>query len=338
MHIGILYPTWWFGDPEAFALEVAALEALDPRIRIHIEPYEDPHDVRTAKGGSDAAWQALEPTPTDAQLAAITPAEILLAIDAPSNITALAPELRWVQAVGAGTDQFGPCGFADAGVTVTSNGGANATGIAEFAIGRLIEANKNFAAMRDLQATHNWEPQFGQQLAGQTLGLIGYGAIASAVAHRARAFDMNIHVVRSSTDPTPGIDQQFRSDQLHDMLGGVDAVIAAVPDSPATRGMIDADALAAMRPGAFFCNVGRGSLVDEGALITALESGHLGSAALDVASTEPLPTDSALWDAPRLSLSYHCASVPSAMFANVHNTFRTNLVHYLNDEPLQHRV
>ncbi len=339
MHIGILYPTWWFGDPEAFALEVAAIEALDSQIRVHVEPYEDPHAVRTAKGGGDtSAWQPLEPTPTEEQLAAIAPAEILLAIDAPSNVTTLAPGLRWVQAVGAGTDQFGPCNFAEAGITVTSNGGANATGIAEFAIGRLIEANKHFAALRERQTEHDWAPQFGQQLAGQTLGLIGYGAIASAIAHRARAFDMKVHVVRSSTAATPGIDQQFRPEQLHDMLGSVDAVIAAVPDSPTTRGMIDADALAAMRPGAFFCNVGRGSLVDEGALIAALESGHLGSAALDVAGTEPLPADDPLWDAPRLSLSYHCASIPSAMFVNVHKTFRTNLEHYLKGEPLEHRV
>jgi phosphoglycerate dehydrogenase-like enzyme len=122
------------------------------------------------------------------------------------------------------------------------------------------------------------------------------------------------------------------------MLDEADAVIAAVPETPETAGLMDAAAFAAMRPGAFFCNVGRGSLVDEAALIDALERGHLGGAALDVASVEPLPADHPLWDAPRLWISSHSASAPAALFVNLHRLFASNLTRFLAGEPLENEV
>jgi phosphoglycerate dehydrogenase-like enzyme len=103
-------------------------------------------------------------------------------------------------------------------------------------------------------------------------------------------------------------------------------------------GMIDERAFAAMKPGALFVNIGRGSLVDEPALIDALERGHLGAAALDVTSVEPLPADHPLWDAPNLYLSPHAAASPGALFVNLHQLFRENLVRYLADEPLENEV
>jgi phosphoglycerate dehydrogenase-like enzyme len=122
------------------------------------------------------------------------------------------------------------------------------------------------------------------------------------------------------------------------MLAQCDAVIAAVPETPETTGLIDRAALAATKRGAFFCNVGRGSLVDEAALIEALRNGQLRAAALDVASEEPLPPENPLWDAPNLLLSYHCASSPAALFANLHRLVRENLRRDLDDEPLQNEV
>jgi phosphoglycerate dehydrogenase-like enzyme len=101
---------------------------------------------------------------------------------------------------------------------------------------------------------------------------------------------------------------------------------------------MDAAAFAAMAPGAFFVNVGRGSFVDEPALIDALERGHLSGAALDVASSEPLPADNPLWDAPNVLLSPHTAASPTALFANLQVLFRENLARYLADEPLQNEV
>jgi phosphoglycerate dehydrogenase-like enzyme len=130
----------------------------------------------------------------------------------------------------------------------------------------------------------------------------------------------------------------FATDRLHEMLGKCDVVVSAVPETPETIGLMDRDAIAAMKPGSLFCNVGRGTLLDEDALIDALKSGHLRAAALDVASQEPLPADHPLWDAPNLYLSYHCSSSPAALFVNLHRLWRENIVRWLAGEPLRNEV
>jgi phosphoglycerate dehydrogenase-like enzyme len=115
-------------------------------------------------------------------------------------------------------------------------------------------------------------------------------------------------------------------------------VICAVPETSSTAQLIDRAAFAAMKPRSFFVNVGRGSLVDEAALVEALESGHLAGAALDVASQEPLPADHFLWNAPNLYLSPHASSAPDALFVNLTELFCTNLANYLAGNPLLNEV
>jgi phosphoglycerate dehydrogenase-like enzyme len=340
--VAILYPAEWYGPREEFDQEVAALAALDPRVEVVVAAYDEPHDLRTARGGPDADPVALReraPQPSAEALTALAAAEVVLAIDLPYDVASLAPNLRWVQAVGAGTAQLQSAGLGAAGIALTSNGGSNSLGIAEFVMGRLLQVAKRFRALDEAQAGHRWEALFGDQLAGRTLGLIGYGAINQAVAVRAAAFGMTIVATRQRpTEPEPPVERFFSPGELHEMLALCDAVVAAAPETPATTGMVGAAELAAMRPGAFFANVGRGSLLDEVALIDTLERGHLGAAALDVASVEPLPTDHPLWDAPNVYLSGHCSSSPSALFRNLHELFRTNLRRHLDGEPLLNQV
>jgi phosphoglycerate dehydrogenase-like enzyme len=334
--VAIMYPREWYGDPDAFEGELDALRALDPRVRIELAGYVESSTTRQSR----AAGAPVDvPQLTDEQRDVLSRAEVVTTLDLPSDLVTLAPHLRWVQAVGAGTEQLHPA-VREAGVVLTNNGGANSLGIAEFAFGRVLEAWKYFPALAELQRQHRWEARFGRQLAGSTLGLIGFGAINQAVAARAAAFGMRVLVLRRHADaPLPdGVDAVYGQDALHEMLAACDAVVAAAPETPSTVGMLDAAALAAMRPGAFLCNVGRGSLIDEPALIEALRSGHLSSAALDVTSVEPLPTDHPLWDAPNLRLSYHCSSDPTSMFPNVHRVLHENLRRYLAGEPLLHQV
>jgi phosphoglycerate dehydrogenase-like enzyme len=246
-----------------------------------------------------------------------------------------------VQAVGAGTAQLQSAGLAESGITLTTSAGSNAVGIAEFVIGRLLQERKGFRAIDALQAAHTWDPVYGTELAGTTLGLIGVGAINEAVAKRAQAFDVRVVATRRSATPgatAPHVDALFPTSELHAMLAECDAVVAAVPETPETVGLMDRAAIRATKPGAFFCNVGRGSLVDEDALVEALRDGHLRGAALDVASQEPLPADHPLWDAPQLYLSFHNASAPSALFRNLHRLLRDNLTRYLAGEPLRNEV
>jgi phosphoglycerate dehydrogenase-like enzyme len=336
----ILYPAEWYGPRDGFDEEVAALVGLDPRVEVVVAAYDEPHDLRTARGGPDPdALKDQAPEPSADALAALAAAEVVLAIDLPFDVGSLAPNLRWVQAVGAGTAQLQSAGLAEAGIALTSNGGSNSLGIAEFVMGRLLQVTKRFRELDEAQTGHRWEALFGGQLAGQTLGLIGYGAINQAVAARAAAFGMTVLATRQRpTDPEPPVERFYAPDGLHEMLGRCDAVVAAAPETPATTGMVGAAELAAMRPGSFFANVGRGSLLDEAALIDALERGHLAAAALDVAGVEPLPADHPLWDAPNVYLSGHCSSSPSALFRNLHLLFQENLRRHLDDRPLLNQV
>jgi phosphoglycerate dehydrogenase-like enzyme len=340
--IGILYPSAWYGDPDGFQHEVQQLTALDPRIEVLVEQYDEPHDLRSARG-KPGAEDVRDRTPelTDAQREAFARIDIAIAIDLPFDVATHAPNLRWVQSVGAGTGQLQSAGLGEAGIRLTSAAGANAVGIAEFMLGRVLQHWKHLRAIDAAQERHEWKPAYGRQLAGATLGLIGVGAINSASATRAQAFGMRVVATRRSATPgatAPGVDALFPTTEFHAMLGECDVVIAAVPETAETTGMMDAKAFAAMKQGALFCNVGRGSFVVEPALIDALERGHLGAAALDVTSVEPLPSDDPLWDAPNLYLSPHAAASPGALFVNLHQLFRENLVRYLAGEPLENEV
>lgn len=344
--VAICYPRSWWAEPGAFDAAVADLEAISTpdggRVEVIELPCDEPHERRAARGADpDADWAASQPGLTAETLAGLGTMHAALALDLPADVVSMAPNLQWVQAFGAGSDQFVSCRFDDAGVALTSSAGSNAVGIAEFAIGRIIEHYKRFAEIREAARTETWTPMYGDELAGKTLGLIGFGNICAAVAPRARAFGLRVLACRRSAavgDVDEKVDGLYPVGALHQMLGECDAVVAAVPDSPETRGLIDTDAIAAMKPGAFFCNVGRGSLVDEAALVAALESGHLAGAALDVASSEPLPAGHPLWSAPNLLLSFHNAAVPAAMFANVHRIFADNVQRFLAGEPLVNRV
>ena len=339
--VAICYPTWWWAEEGAFAAAVAELEALGS-VEVLELTYEEEHERRAGRGHDPTTdWVATQPEMSAATLEGFGRIHVALALDLPAGVTSLAPNLTWVQAFGAGSDQFVSCGFPDAGVTLTNSSGSNAVGIAEFAMGRVIEHAKRFEYMRELQNERTWQATFGTELAGSTLGLVGFGNICSEIAPRARAFGMRVEACRGSAKPGDThelIDTVWPADQLHQMLANCDNVIAAVPNTPATEQMMNAEAFAAMKPGSFFVNVGRGTLVDEPALVAALESGHLSGAALDVASTEPLVDDSPIWTAPNLSMSFHNAAVPAAMFGNVHKIFNENVAHFLAGEPLRNLV
>jgi len=341
--LGLLYPTVWFGDDEAVAAAVATIEAIDPRLEVVVEAYDEGQDVRTLRGRPEnaEAARALLPALTDAQRVMFARVHGVVSIDLPFDIGSIAPNLSWVQAVGAGSAQLQSAGLGEAGIRLSTAAGANAVAIAEFVIGRVLAERKRFRELEALQVRHEWEPLYGTELAGTTVGLVGLGAINSAVATRLAAFGVTVLASRRSARPgdtAPGIEELFPTDRLHDMLGRSDTVIAAVPETAETTGLFDAAAFAAMPAGSFFVNVGRGTLVDEPALIAALRNGHLRAAALDVASEEPLPADNPLWDAPNLYLSYHCAAAPSALFVNLHRLWADNIRRWLAGEPLINEV
>ena len=271
--------------------------------------------------------------------AALARAEVLFALHVPKDLMRLAPRLRWVQGMGAGVEQFAKAGVERARVVVTNASGVSAGSMAEWVIGRLLQIWKRFREADQHQREHAFVRTYGRTFSGSTLGIVGMGAIGSAVAVRARALGLSVLGVRRSAaaDPTPA-HELFAPERLHELLARCDAVVVAAPETPETRHLLDAAAFAAMRPGAVLVNVARGALVDEAALADALRSGHLGAAALDVFEQEPLPPESPLFELPNVYLSAHSSVSVDRYLDDVFDLFAENVVRYVTGEPLLNRV
>ena len=341
--LGVLHPPEWFGATDDLDAAIAAVRDVDPRIEVVIETYEEGQRLRTLRGRPDGLEEARRraPTLTDRQRAMFERVHAVIGIDLPFDVGDLAPDLAWVQGVGSGHAQLASAGLREAGIRLSSAAGVNAVAIAEFVIGRLLEERKRFREIADEQRRRAWTPLYGTELAGATVGLVGLGAINAAVAARLRAFGVTVLATRRSArsgDVAPDVDRLFPVRDMALMLGACDTVVCAVPESSGTIGLFDADAFAAMREGSLFVNVGRGSLVDEAALVDALESGHLRGAILDVQHHEPLPVDDPLWSAPNVVLSAHCSSAPSALFVNLYRLWVDNIGRWLRGEPLRNEI
>ena len=325
-------------EPEHFA----RVEAIDPRIeavglpvdpdsdRITVPPF-DPHP---------------EPPPWAQGVqaerhSALGRCEVLIALHAPADLPSLAPNLRWVQGVGAGVEQFAAAGLTADRCVVTNASGLSAGSMAEFVIGRLLAFWKNFPQQTELQRSRRYEPTHGRTFAGSTIGIVGLGHIGVEVARRARALGCRVLGLKRSYEPgmrSPDSDALYGLDGLHAMLGECDAVVVAAPATAETHHLIDAKAFAAMRRGAVFVNVARGSLVDEAALADAVRSGQLSGAALDVFEQEPLPRESELWDLPNTLISAHSSVSTDRYIDDVFDLFVENLQLYVAGEALRNQV
>jgi phosphoglycerate dehydrogenase-like enzyme len=335
MIVHVAYP------PDPPAQLVDGLRAVSADFEVVVAPYVEDHGVRAARcQGSLEELRARAPALTDEQRDAFGRAEVLLALDLPVGLGAFAPDLRWVQAIGAGTDHFHGAQLGP-DVVITNAAGVAAVPIAEFVVGQLLAIWKRFDELADQQRRHVWKPAYGRQVSGLTLGLVGLGAIGTAVAERARALGMRVLAARrrpGAEDRPPVVDELVGPERLHEVLSRVDAVVVCAPATPDTHDLFDAAAFAAMRPGAVFCNVARGSLVDEAALLDSLRSGHLGAAVLDVTQQEPLPADSPLWDTPNLRLSPHSSASLDHYVESVFELFADNLDRYVRGDPLRNVV
>jgi phosphoglycerate dehydrogenase-like enzyme len=183
------------------------------------------------------------------------------------------------------------------------------------------------------------EPPGFDQLSGATLGLVGMGAVGSALAARARMLGMRVHAVRRhpSADPAPA-DEQWGSDRLPELLRTSDWLVLAVPLTSETRGRIGRQELALMPRHARIVNLGRGALIDEPALVEALARGDLAGAALDVFQEEPLPESSSLWTMPQVIVTPHVSGFGPRFWERTCEMFARNLHRWRNGQPLENVV
>ena len=341
--VGVMYPAAWETRPrEVLAADLAALAEIDPRIEIVDVRYVEPDTLRTRRGAAPTTdFRHLAPALTPQQQQAFSRVEVVLAMDLPFDVARLAPNLRWVQGSGAGVSQLTSAGLADAGIRLTTAAGVNAVSISEFVIARLLQMWKRLPEIDAQQRQREWQPTFGREITGLTLGVVGLGAIGRQVAKRARGMGLSVIAQRRTAKPgdrDPDVDELLGLGGLAELAGRSDAIVAAVPETADTIDLFDAKFFAAMRSGALFVNVGRGSAVVEEALTEALRSGQLAGAAIDVVRDEPLTPDSPLWDVSNLWISPHSATAPERFWSNLHELFRANVRHYLDGEPLRNEV
>jgi phosphoglycerate dehydrogenase-like enzyme len=337
--VGLTFPgAWDRRDVAEQEADVRLLREVDPGIEVLDVRYVEPDDVRVDRGAGRVVAQRRFPALTGEQRALFGRVEVVLAQDLPPDVIEVAPNLRWVQCIGSSTSHLDVAAMAAAGVRVTNAAGVAAGPIAEFVLARLLQVWKRLPEIDSLRAEATWEPRYGRELDGAVLLVVGLGAIGTAVARLATGFGIDVVGVSQRGRPNDAVAQVHPPSRLPELLPRADAIVAALPETTATRAVFDATAFAAMRPGAVFGNIGRGSAVVEPDLIASLADGHLGAAFLDVASTEPLPPSSPLWRAPRLLLSAHCSVAPERYWARIHERFRSNLARHLAGEPLEHEV
>lgn len=270
--------------------------------------------------------------------ASMADVEIAFILDMPDYLFDVFPNLKWIHSLKTGHDHIPLDELRTRGIRLTNGAGTAATEIAEFVIARVLEHWKRFPQIAAQQVERRWYPAFGRAMSDSDIVLVGYGPINQEVARLLAPFNVKLTAVRRSAEtPSPGVDRTVSFADMESALANADAVVAAVPSNADTTGMFDAGRFAAMKPGCFFVNVGRGTAVVESDLMASLESGHLGGAALDVTSEEPLPSDNALWDS-TARISPHSSATLANTLRRVHDLFIRNVGLYSAGKRLDNEV
>ena len=224
-----------------------------------------------------------------------------------------ADNIRWIQVLGAGLDGIIDNPDLGDGITVSSMKGVLAPQVSEHALMLMLSLSRKLPKSVLNQSVHEWERWPSSLLQNKTVGILGVGGIAEALAKRCKAFGMVVVGLTSSPRQLTNFDRVVRRSELLEVVAEFDHLVVLVPLSDETRGLVDKRVFAAMKPSAFLINVARGGVVDEKVLVEALDTGEIAGAGVDVFEQEPLPADSPLWTQTRLLLTPHLAG-----FSDVH--------------------
>jgi phosphoglycerate dehydrogenase-like enzyme len=251
-----------------------------------------------------------------------------------------AKKLRFIQAIGAGTDQFPRKELAKRGIRLASARGVNYRAVAEHAMALILALSRRLPEARDNQAKGIWRGMIGDpsrredELGGKTLLIIGLGQIGGRLAELAKPFDMRVIGLRRNPAAGRGAaDAVHAMSELGSLLPEADFVALTCPLTRETENLMDAEAFARMKPSAYLVNVARGRVVDEAALIAALGAGHIAGAGLDVTAEEPLAASSPLWGMAQVLITPHTAGETSRYEDNVIEILRDNLERLWRGEP-----
>jgi D-2-hydroxyacid dehydrogenase (NADP+) len=283
----------------------------------------------------------LRPAATMAEAMAQTDATVLVAKAqlVTAELVSRLPQLRLVQSLISGVDSLRKVGLG-AGVRVAAARGIHGPQMAELAFLHMLALSRGFARMRQNQLADRWEPWPQPLLMDKTAVIVGLGSIAETLAARCRAFGMRVEGVSSGRAQVEGFARIWPRAALPEAAAGADFLIALVPYEPATHHLIGEAVFAAMRPSAFFINIARGGVVDEAALIAALDAGRIAGAGLDVFATEPLPAGHPFWHLPNVIVTPHVGGRSDVYARQVAPLLVENLAQFAGGAPgqLRHQV
>ena len=279
----------------------------------------------------------------DAVVEKLPDTEIVFTFSLSPEQLGIARNLRWIHSPAAAVHQFLFSEFVNSDVILTNAREVHGAVVAEqvtamiFAMAKRIPQATRFQQQRIWGQENIWELDGGpREIAGATLGLVGLGSIGRNVARHAAGLGMRVIAVRQHVDgPKPeSVHEVLPTSRINEMLSAADYIVLAAPVTPATQHMIGREQLAKMKSGAFLINVGRGSLIDEPALIETLRKRKIGGAALDVFDREPLPVESPFWDLDNLLIMPHTAGMTAKLWDRHYTLFSENLRRYLSGQPL----
>ncbi|MHB1653719.1 MAG: D-2-hydroxyacid dehydrogenase [Desulfitobacteriaceae bacterium] len=249
------------------------------------------------------------------------------------------PNLRWIQVMSAGVDNFPLSVLAERGITLTNVRGAHQIQMTEHVIWSMLTLFRQAHVYIKQQVEKVWNSGVKlEEMYAKTVCIVGAGRIGEAVADKCRVFGMTVLGISRSGSNHPAYDRVGPLHELDSFLGISDVVVAILPLTPDTIGFFNAQRFAAMKQGAYFINVARGPVVDEPALLAALEEGQVGAAALDVFVQEPLPEDSGFWTMPNVILTPHVAGRSPNYTGRTFEVFTKNLRIYPSLEQMVNRI
>ena len=244
--------------------------------------------------------------------------------------------VRWISVGGSGIDHI--AGWDPSSLVVTNAAGVAADMMAEYTLGAILHFSLDLTGFARAKAARKWISGKVAPISGRTILILGLGQTGRAVAKLCKAVGMHVIGVRAHPSATENVDEVYGVDALPDLWPKADTVSVCVPLIKSTRFIVDADAIALMKPHAILIDISRGGVVDQAALAAALSSGQLRGAAIDVFETEPLPKDSDLWGLQNTILTPHCSSVYDGWENKAVSMFSDNLARYRRGESLMNVV
>ncbi|MGI8642775.1 MAG: D-2-hydroxyacid dehydrogenase [Thermomicrobiales bacterium] len=254
------------------------------------------------------------------------------------------PRLQWLQTTSAGVERVLTPEMNERGIVITNASGVHSISISEHIMAMMLAFGRGIPLLLKNQQRHVWRDENPREevfeLYQQSLMVVGVGDIGIALGERASGFGMNVIGVRRRMDlPQPGsFSEMIGTDALEARLPDADHVAICLPLTNDTKGLFSARMIDAMKPGAYIYNIGRGPIIDQGALVQALLAGKLGGAGLDVTDPEPLPQDSPLWDMPNVLITAHTSGSSPAYWERASEIVVENIRRWQADEPLNNVI